>query len=56
MGGFGFVFFLILIFGFVILSSSFKITQEYERAVVFRLGRFTQVKGPVTTSEKPRPG
>ena len=42
----GFVFFLILVFGLVIFTSAFKITQEYERAVVFRLGRFTDVKGP----------
>jgi regulator of protease activity HflC (stomatin/prohibitin superfamily) len=37
---------LIILFGLVIISSAFKITQEYERAVVFRLGRFTSVKGP----------
>ena len=42
----GSIFFLILLFGLVILSASVKITQEYERAVVFRLGRFTSVKGP----------
>ena len=42
----GFVIGLIILFGLVIISSAFKITQEYERAVVFRLGRFTSVKGP----------
>jgi regulator of protease activity HflC (stomatin/prohibitin superfamily) len=30
----------------VILFMSFKILREYERAVVFTLGRFTGVKGP----------
>ena len=37
---FSFVFFIIL------LVNSIKILQEYERAVVFSLGRFTSVKGP----------
>ncbi|HAC79026.1 MAG TPA: hypothetical protein DCG06_01935 [Deltaproteobacteria bacterium] len=30
----------------VILGSSIKITQEYERAVIFRLGRAVGVRGP----------
>lgn len=30
----------------VFLSASIKILREYERAVVFQLGRFTSVKGP----------
>ncbi len=30
----------------LILFMSFKILREYERAVVFTLGRFTGVKGP----------
>ena len=30
----------------VILLSGFRIAQEYQRAVVFRLGRFTGIKGP----------
>lgn len=29
-----------------IISSTFKILQEFERAVVFRLGRFVGVRGP----------
>ena len=37
--------FLILIF----LWSSIKILREYERAVIFTLGRFTDVKGPGLT-------
>ena len=28
------------------LATAIKILQEYERAVIFRLGRFTRVKGP----------
>ncbi len=36
-----------LIVGFIILLlSGFRITQEYQRAVVFRMGKFTKVKGP----------
>ena len=31
---------------FLILWSSIKILREYERAVIFTLGRFTDVKGP----------
>ena len=30
----------------VILLSGFRIAQEYQRAVVFRLGRFQSIKGP----------
>ena len=30
----------------VIIASAIKILREYERGVVFTLGRFTGVKGP----------
>ena len=30
----------------IILLSGFRIAQEYERAIVFRLGRFQSVRGP----------
>jgi regulator of protease activity HflC (stomatin/prohibitin superfamily) len=30
----------------VLLSQVFKILQEYERGVIFFLGRFQKVKGP----------
>ena len=30
----------------VIIGSGFRIAQEYERSVVFRLGRFKSIKGP----------
>ncbi|MCS7213141.1 MAG: slipin family protein [Candidatus Calescibacterium sp.] len=36
----------ILIIGAFILSSAIKILQEYERGVVFRLGRLVGVRGP----------
>ncbi len=36
--------FLILLF--ILLFNTLKIIKEYERAVVFRLGRFTGVRGP----------
>jgi len=39
---------LLLIFGIIILVllSGFRIAQEYQRAIVFRLGRFQSIKGP----------
>lgn len=40
---------LIIIIIFIvlpILSASIKIVKEYERAVIFRLGRLLGVKGP----------
>jgi len=36
----------ILLIPLIILFYSFKILREYERAVVFQLGRFWKVKGP----------
>ncbi|MBU4508917.1 MAG: slipin family protein, partial [Gammaproteobacteria bacterium] len=30
----------------ILLASSFRILREYERGVVFQLGRFWKVKGP----------
>lgn len=30
----------------VILLSGFRVAQEYQRSIVFRLGRFTTIKGP----------
>jgi regulator of protease activity HflC (stomatin/prohibitin superfamily) len=37
---------LVVILGFYFLSSAIKILREYERGVVFRLGRVIPVKGP----------
>jgi regulator of protease activity HflC (stomatin/prohibitin superfamily) len=39
---FGIVLFLVV----ALLASAFRITREYERGVVFMLGRFYKVKGP----------
>ncbi len=35
-----------LVAAFVLVTASVKVLREYERAVVFTLGRFQQVKGP----------
>ncbi|QXP83118.1 slipin family protein [Methylococcus sp. ANG] len=45
---FGLVFssFALLLFAFLLLISAFKILREYERGVIFMLGRFYKVKGP----------
>ena len=40
------IFVPVLIFVLVILLSAIKILPEYERAVIFTLGRFTTVSGP----------
>ena len=37
---------ILVIFVVLILISAIKVMREYERAVVFRLGRFLRVKGP----------
>jgi len=37
---------LSLFFGFYILTSAIKILKEYERGVVFRLGRIIPIRGP----------
>ena len=36
----------LLVFAIIILSSAIRILNEYERGVIFRLGRFIGVKGP----------
>jgi len=43
---FSFTFLYIAMIVFIILAFSIKILREYERGVVFTLGRFTGVKGP----------
>jgi regulator of protease activity HflC (stomatin/prohibitin superfamily) len=37
---------VIVIVGFFLITASVTILREYERAVVFTLGRFQKVKGP----------
>ena len=44
--GIGFFWIVILAFVLVIIASAIRILLEYERGVVFRLGRFSGVKGP----------
>ncbi len=48
MFGLGSGFFWIIAFAFVvvIIGAAIRILREYERGVVFRLGRFSEVKGP----------
>lgn len=38
--------FMAVFFVFAVLFSSLKVLREYERAVVFRLGRYTGIRGP----------
>jgi len=40
------VYFPVLLVALVLLASAIKILREYERGVVFQLGRFWKVKGP----------
>src|SRR2546423_1556946 len=42
------LFVVIIVFGIIILSNAIRILREYERGVVFRLGRLVQggVRGP----------
>ena len=44
--GFELSFLSLAIIGLALLVSSFRILREYERGVVFQLGRFWRVKGP----------
>jgi regulator of protease activity HflC (stomatin/prohibitin superfamily) len=37
---------IILVFGLIVFLSAIKVVQEYERGVVFRLGRLAGVRGP----------
>jgi regulator of protease activity HflC (stomatin/prohibitin superfamily) len=41
-----FYIFIIVVFGIFILASAIKILREYERGVIFRLGRLINTKGP----------
>lgn len=44
--GFELSFFALAVFILALLASAFRILREYERGVVFQLGRFWRVKGP----------
>jgi len=41
-----FYFFPLVLFAVLLLASAIKVLREYERGVVFQLGRFWKVKGP----------
>src|SRR5438874_13831882 len=43
---FGFAWFGVIVLLLILLASSIRILREYERGVVFTLGRFWKVKGP----------
>lgn len=40
------VLFIVILFGAIIIANAIRILREYERGVVFRLGRLVGVKGP----------
>ena len=40
-----FVIVVVILFA-IVLASAFRVLREYERGVVFMLGRFQRVKGP----------
>ncbi len=40
------VFFVVVVFGIIILANAIRILREYERGVIFRLGRLLGAKGP----------
>lgn len=46
MEAFTVLIFLAVIFGVIILSNAIRILPEYERGVIFRLGRLVGLKGP----------
>src|SRR5689334_10349829 len=37
---------IVVIFGIIILSNAIRVLREYERGVIFRLGRLIGAKGP----------
>ena len=42
----GVLFFVLIVFAVIVIANSVKILREYERGVVFRLGRMVGVRGP----------
>jgi regulator of protease activity HflC (stomatin/prohibitin superfamily) len=46
LAGFDLATLIALLVAFIILSQAIKIVREYERVVIFRLGRFSGTKGP----------
>jgi regulator of protease activity HflC (stomatin/prohibitin superfamily) len=46
MEAFSVVVFVLIVFGVILLANAVRILREYERGIVFRLGRLIGVKGP----------
>ena len=46
MQEFSAILFVLILFGAILLSNAIRILREYERGVVFRLGRLVAMKGP----------
>ena len=46
MEAFSVIFFVIVVFAVILLANAVRILREYERGIVFRLGRLVGVKGP----------
>jgi regulator of protease activity HflC (stomatin/prohibitin superfamily) len=46
MGAVGVILAVIVLFGLIVLSAAIKVVKEYERGVVFRLGRLVGPRGP----------
>ncbi len=46
MEPFGVLLIILIFFGIIIISNAIRILSEYERGVIFRLGRMIGVKGP----------
>lgn len=42
----GLILFFIIVFIIILLANSIRILREYERGVIFRLGRLIETKGP----------
>jgi regulator of protease activity HflC (stomatin/prohibitin superfamily) len=46
MEGIAVFFFVIVVFAVIIIGNAIRILREYERGVIFRLGRLIAMKGP----------
>ncbi len=46
MEGIAVIFFVLIVFAVIILGNAIRVLREYERGVIFRLGRLIGVKGP----------
>jgi len=46
MGAYAVFMFVVIVFAIIILANAIRILREYERGVIFRLGRLIGVKGP----------